>query len=225
VSSNGSAKRIGVLLVDDHPIVRRGLTHFINQEADMHVCGEAECMESCLKHFEGGAADIVIVDIALRGASGIELIKRLHARFPELPILVLSMHDESTYAERALRAGARGYVMKHEPPAKVVEAIRDLVRGVKDLYVSEQMVARILRHVARQPDPVASPMDRLSDRELEVFQRIGAGRGTREIAEELHLSVKTIETHRAHIKQKLGLKGATELVHCASHWVRDQVTN
>jgi len=225
VNSNGSAKRIAVLLVDDHPIVRRGLIHFINQETDMHVCGEAECMESALKHFEGGGADIVIVDIALRGASGIELIKRLHARFPELPVLVLSMHDETTYAERALRAGARGYVMKHEPPAKVVEAIRDLVHGVKDLYVSEQMVARILRHVARQPDPVASPMDRLSDRELEVFQRIGAGRGTREIAEELHLSVKTIETHRAHIKQKLGLKGATELVHCASHWVRDQVPN
>jgi DNA-binding NarL/FixJ family response regulator len=214
--------KAGILVVDDHPIVREGLARFINQEPDMFVCGEAEAVDDAIKQIDAKPPDLAIVDISLKGISGIELIKRIHARLPGLPILVLSMHEESLYAERALRAGAKGYLMKHEATESVVDAIRQILFHGKDFHVSEKMVARILRNLVRQPDAAASPVEQLSDRELEVFQLIGQGRGTREIAKELHLSVKTVETHRAHIKQKLNLKHANELVHFASQWVQTQ---
>jgi DNA-binding NarL/FixJ family response regulator len=206
-----------VLIVDDHPIVRQGLAQFINQEKDMEVCGEAEDVEEALAAVDALCPSVAVIDISLKGTSGIELIKRLRARDAEFPILVLSMHEETLYAERALRAGANGYVMKHEAVDQVAGAIRQILKG--EIHVSERMMSRLIRTLVRQPEASESPVDQLSDRELEVFQLIGEGRGTREIAKRLHLSVKTVETHRAHIKQKLHLKHANELVHYAAQWV------
>jgi len=208
----------GVLIVDDHPIVRQGLAQLIDQEHDLHVCGQAEDAHAALKAIRELTPDLAVVDISLKDTSGIELIKDIKVQHPGLPVLTLSMHDEGIYAERALRAGARGYVMKQEATERVVTAIRRVLAG--EMYVSEGMAAKMVSKLVAGPAQTGgSPVDRLSDRELEVFRLIGTGYGTREMAEKLHLSVKTIETYRAHIKEKLDLLDANELLRTAINWV------
>jgi len=203
-----------ILLVDDHPILREGLAQLIEQQKDLSVCGQ---FEEAGKAFEAIATlkpDLALVDISLKGSSGIELLKNIKVNYPKLLVLVLSMHDESLYAERVLRAGASGYIMKQEATDKVLEAIRKVLAG--EIYLSEKMSTKLMHQLIGGRTPATgSLIERLSDRELEVFGLIGQGRGTRQIAEQLHLSVKTIESHRAHIKEKLNLKNATELVHRA----------
>jgi DNA-binding NarL/FixJ family response regulator len=202
------------LLIDDHPIVRQGLSQLVNQQPDLQVCAEAASARDALRAVEKSAPDIAVVDISLDDRSGIELIKDLRARLPSLPILALSMHDESLYAERALRAGAKGYIMKQEAIEKVMSAIRKVLDG--QVYLSEKMSARLLdQFVSARPGDGDSPLGRLSDRELEIFTMIGRGLGTREIANKLYLSIKTIEAHREHIKDKLRLKSGTELMRMA----------
>lgn len=206
-----------VLVVDDHPIVREGLVELLNRESNISVCAEADRAESAMQVLRSEKIDLAIVDLSLPGLSGIELIRNIHAEFEDLTILVLSMHDEQFYAERALRAGARGYVMKEESSEKLVEAIRQVHRG--ELFVSDDIAKKLLfRIVAGEGDDL-QPVHRLSDRELEVFQLIGQGYSTRKIAEMLHLSVKTIESYRANIKEKLDLKNAAELMQHAVKWV------
>jgi DNA-binding NarL/FixJ family response regulator len=210
-----------VFIVDDHPIVRKGLGQLINQEEDLVVCGEADNAETALELLKKVQPDLAIVDISLRGIDGIELTKLIKARFDSIPVLVVSMHDESLFAERALRVGARGYIMKQEAIDKMMEAIRKVLRG--ELYVSERVSANIVkRFVDGKADGVSSPEELLSDRELEVFQLIGQGFATRQVADQLHVSVKTVETYRANIKEKLNLKNATELMKHAVHWIERQ---
>jgi DNA-binding NarL/FixJ family response regulator len=210
-----------IIIVDDHPIIRKGLSDLINQEKDLEVCGQAEDAHEGLQAVKAVNPDMVVVDISLKETSGIELIKDINTQYPNLPVLALSMHDESLYAERALRAGAKGYIMKAEATEKVVTAIRKVLRG--ELYVSDRMAAKMVRKlVGSGPAVGSSPIDRLSDRELEVFLLIGQGRGTRQIAEKLHLSVKTIETYRAHMKDKLNLENAAELLQYAIRWVNSR---
>ena len=206
-----------VLLVDDHPIVRQGLTQLINQEADMAVCAQAEDGESALHAIAMYRPDIVLLDISLNGPDGLAVLKEIRMANSTLPVLVLSMHDESLYAERALRAGANGYIMKQEATEKVLEAIRRIRAG--EVYVSERIAKRLLRQVVSHAGEVQSPIEALTDRELGVFRLIGRGRGTRQIAEDLRLSVKTVESYQAHIKEKLGLKNARELAQHAFQWI------
>lgn len=207
-----------IFIVDDHPIVRKGLTQLINQEADLTVCGEAENAEMALELIKRAKPDLAIVDISLRGIDGLELTKLIRARFENIPVLVVSMHDESLFAERALRVGARGYIMKQEAIEKMMEAIRKVLRG--ELYVSERVSASIVKKfVDGKAEGLSSPEELLSDREIEVFQLIGQGYGTRQIADQLHVSIKTVESYRANIKEKLGLKNAAELVKHAIHWI------
>jgi len=207
-----------VLIVDDHPIVRQGLAQLINQEKDLEVCGQAEDAHKAMQAIRQLNPDMVIVDISLKGTSGLELIKDLRVQYPDLPALMLSMYDEAVYGERALRAGAKGYVMKQEATEKVVTAIRQVLAG--EVYVSNGMAAKMVsKLVGGGARTVGSPADCLSDRELEVFRMIGEGFSTREMAEKLHLSVKTVETYRAHIKDKLGLQDANEVLRTAIGWV------
>jgi DNA-binding NarL/FixJ family response regulator len=211
-----------IFLVDDHPVTRDGLARLINYEPDLEVCGEAGAAARAVAEIEKLKPDLVIIDVSLaKGASGLELIKDLAARDPGLAMLTFSTHDEVLYAERALRAGARGYVMKQEPTACIMEAIRKVLKG--EIYLSRAMNDRLL-HKLVQPNapPTASDIERLSDRELEVFRLLGQGRGTRGIAKELHLSVSTVESHRAHIKEKLNLDSAPALVRRAVEWVHSQ---
>lgn len=204
--------------------MRQGLAQLINSEPDLEVCAEADTAAQALHLVGTSKADLIIVDISLPDKNGLELIKDIRALFPELLILVVSMHDESLYAERVLRAGARGYLMKQEGGKKLMEAIRQILAG--QIYVSEKMSATILEIFSgRRNHDGGSPMERLTDREFEVFQLVGEGRGTREIAAHLHLSVKTIEVHRANIKEKLRLKNATELVRCAMRWSESHGTS
>lgn len=211
-------RRAGILLVDDHPIVIEGLTQLINQQQDLIVCGEASDSPGALKAIEALKPNLAIIDISLKSGSGLDLIKSLQQRFPKLPVLVLSMHDESLYAERVLRAGARGYITKQEATEKLITAIRRILDG--DIYLNEKVTSKILsRVISTSPAKNLSPVNGLSDRELEVFQLIGQGHGTREIAEMLHLSIKTIETYREHIKEKLKLSNAMELVRHAVNWL------
>jgi DNA-binding NarL/FixJ family response regulator len=214
-----------VLVVDDHPIVRQGLALLINREADLTVCGEAEEAHSALRAVETLQPDIVIVDISLGGPDGLELLKQLRLRDASLPILMLSMHDESIYAERVLRAGANGYIMKQEATEKVLTAIRRILAG--EIYVSDLVASRMLRQLARGGARMTkdSPMASLSDRELEVFRLIGEGHGTRQIAAALHLSVKTVESYQAHIKEKLSLRNARELQQHAIEWAMSEKTS
>jgi DNA-binding NarL/FixJ family response regulator len=207
-----------VLIVDDHPIVRQGLAQLLNGETDFMVCGEADNARKAMAAITDLRPDLAIVDITLQGTNGIELIKNIVAQWPELPILVLSMHDESLYAERALRAGAKGYVMKQEATEKLTGALRRILNG--QIYVSEKLADKMMRKaIDGKSVQDTSPVAVLSDRELEVLQLIGQGHGTRQIAEDLNLSVKTIESHRAHIKEKLNLKTAPEMVRFAVQWV------
>ena len=210
-----------ILIVDDHPIVRQGLAQLINQEDDLVVCGQAEGANQALSAIKKTKPDTVVVDISWKDRSGLELIKDIRAQYPDLVVLALSMHDESLYAKRALRAGARGYVMKAEATENVVKAIRQVLDG--RVYLSDKMSARMMHElVGREADVSSSDIDRLSDRELEVFTMIGQGIGTGRIARKLCLSVKTIETYRAHIKEKLDLEDASALLTYAIQWVNSQ---
>ncbi|MGB9241718.1 MAG: response regulator transcription factor [Candidatus Acidiferrales bacterium] len=213
---NPSAPKCKVFLVDDHPIVRQGLALFIEREPDLMVCGEAEDATSALQAIRDAAPDFVILDISLNGPDGLELLKTLRVRYPSLPALVLSMHDESVYAERALRAGANGYIMKQEAADKVITAIRHILGG--DVYLSDNLTKRMLQQFVNGSISPRDPLAKLSDRELEVFRLIGAGHGTRQIADELHVSTKTVESYQAHIKEKLALRNARELVQHAVEW-------
>jgi DNA-binding NarL/FixJ family response regulator len=212
-----------ILLVDDHPLVREGIATLIRTTPDLVITAEAGSAADALSALEEEQPDLVLLDISLPGANGIELLKDLHVRYPRMHVLVLSMHEESVYAERALRAGAHGYIMKQEPGARVVEAIRCVLRG--ELYVSPSLAARMLKlFVAnKQGKDTRTSVERLSDRELQVYTHIGSGLSTQEIAVQLHLSVKTIQTYREHIKRKLGLRNATDLVHHATHWVQNEM--
>jgi DNA-binding NarL/FixJ family response regulator len=221
-SSEVRTTKARVLLVDDHPIVRQGLGQLINEEADLSVVSEAEDFQQALSALNDTPIDIAIVDISLKERSGIELIKEIRARKPELPILVLSMHDESLHAERVLRAGAKGYIMKQEATEQVMNAIRRVLRG--EVYLSERMASRMVNRLVAGPQNVGgSPIERLSDREFEVFQMIGHGVGPSEIAEKLGLSVKTVETHRERIKEKLNLASGSELIRYAMQYVMDEM--
>lgn len=214
-----------VFLVDDHPIVRQGLTLLINQERDLTVCGEAEEMHSALQSIDSTKPDIVVLDISLNGPDGLDLLKHLRSRHPKLPVLMLSMHDESIYAERTLRAGANGYIMKQEATEKVLIALRRILSN--EIYVSDRIANNMLRHYVRGDQGAqSSPVTELSDRELEIFRLIGQGHTTRQIANELHLSVKTVESYQAHIKEKLSLHSARELVQHAIRWTaNDKIAN
>lgn len=210
-----------ILIVDDHPLVREGLADLVNKEKDLVVCGQAEDAYQAMEAIRELKPDMAIVDISLKETSGLELIKDIKIQHPGLPILTLSMHEESVYAERALRAGAKGYIMKREATKKVVTAIRKVLRG--QLYLSEKMTTRLVRKfVDGKPEAGTSPIDRLTDRELEVFSLLGRGNGTRQISEQLHLSVKTIETYRSRIKEKLNLTSASELLQHAFQWVNSE---
>ncbi len=205
-----------VLVVDDHPIVRQGLTMLINREPDLMVCGEAEEMHSATQAIETLRPDIVLLDISLGGPDGLELLKQLRARDDDLPVLILSMHEESIYAERVLRAGANGYIMKQEATELVLTALRRILAG--QVYVGDRVAARMLGQYVRGSVGKRPPLASLSDRELEVFRMIGDGSSTREIAEALHLSIKTVESYQAHIKEKLALRTGRELQHYAIEW-------
>jgi DNA-binding NarL/FixJ family response regulator len=215
--SSPSCQRI--LIVDDHPMMREGLRTLISRERDLIVCGEAETAGQALDAVANLKPDLVLADITLPGRSGIELIKDICALQHAILILVISMHDESLYTERVLRAGARGYIMKEESGPTMMQAIRQVLAG--RIYVSDKMSARIVENVAGKRTK-ASPIERLSDREWEVFQLIGRGKSTVQIAEELHLSPKTVETHRARVKEKLDLRTMNELISFASRWVETQ---
>ncbi len=206
-----------VFIVDDHPIVRQGIALLIDQEPDLEVCGEAEEAGTALAAIAASRPDVVVLDISLPGPDGIDFLKTLRATDPTLPVLVLSMHDESVYAERAIRAGANGYIMKQEATENVLVALRRILSH--EMYVSDRIASAMLRQLAAGTGgSVKAPIERLSDRELEVFRLIGGGHGTRKIADELHLSVKTVESYQAHIKEKLALQSSRDLVQRAIEW-------
>lgn len=207
-----------IFLVDDHPIVRRGLQLLISLEADLMVCGEAESAPVAVEKVPASKADLVVVDLALKTGSGLELIKQLRSQHPKLKMLVFSMRDEGIYAERALRAGANGYITKEEGTEKALEAIRAILQGRN--YVSPAISAKMVERIAGGGAPGQTALELLSDRELEVMEMIGEGMGSREIAEQLHVSMKTVESHREHIKAKLNLTSASELIRYAINWMR-----
>jgi DNA-binding NarL/FixJ family response regulator len=210
-----------LFIVDDHPMMRQGLAQLVGAETDLVICGESETAESALDQLGALKPDLVLADISLPGKNGLELIKDFQALQPGLPVLVISMHDESLYAERVLRAGGRGYIMKQEGGKKLMLAIRQVLDG--KIYVSEKISADILETFSgHRPGATSSPVEKLSDREFEVFQFIAQGKGTRDIALKLHLSVKTVEVHRANIKAKLKLKSAPELIRYAVRWSESQ---
>lgn len=212
-----------IIIVDDHPLMRKGLALSLNAEPDLTVCGQAEDAEEALTMLESLEPDLAIIDISLPGMSGLELLKHLQALRPEIRILIVSRHDEALYAERAIRAGARGYVMKLEAGDVIVKAVRRVLNG--GIYVSEEINERLLLGLAAGQSHMAqSPLEVLSDRELEVFELTGRGLGTRDIAERLHLSIKTVESYRARIKDKLNLKTAAELMQHAVQWVEGERT-
>jgi DNA-binding NarL/FixJ family response regulator len=212
-----------ILVVDDHPIVRQGLALMVNREADLVVCGEAEDATSAMLVLASARPDVLIVDISLNGPDGIDLLKTIRTQHPSLPVLILSMHDESIYAERALRAGANGYIMKQEATEKVLVAVRRILNG--EIYVSDRIANKMLKHYITGSGTLrVSSIADLSDRELEVFRLIGEGHGTRQISEELHLSIKTVESYQAHIKEKLSLRTARELMQHAIEWNMNEKT-
>lgn len=215
------ADRRRVLLVDDHPFMRAGLAQLIDRQPDLVVCGEAGNPSEALQALAKLKPDLVLSDLTMPGRSGLEFIKDLLAAEPRLAVLVVSMHDEVVYAERALRAGARGYIMKEAGGENLLAAIRQILKG--EVYVSPRMSARILDGMSgATPRGSTSPIQKLTDREFEIFQLIGQGKSTRDIASELHLSPKTIDVHRSHIKEKLKLKDVTALVRHAVRWVETE---
>ncbi len=215
------SKRRGVLIVDDHAVLREGLTLIINLQPDLQVCGEAGSVAEGLKAAAATRSDLALVDLSLTGGNGLELVKDLKTRYPQLPVLVLSLHDEALYAERALRAGARGYIMKRAPMPNLLAAIRKVLGG--EIYLSETMGSMVVRQALgdRESTSGGDPLEQLSDRELEVFQLLGEGRGTGEIAQLLGLSMKTISCYRQNIQTKLHLKDAAALVQRAVHYAAD----
>ena len=215
--TSATTKKSKVFVVDDHPIIRQGLALMINRESDLAVCGEAEDAQTAIQAVATAKPDIMIVDISLNGPDGLDLLKDIRMRYPELPVLILSMHDEVIYAERALRAGAQGYIMKQEATEKVLVALRRIL--TREIYISERIANRMLqRYIGSRGAGRPSSIADLTDRELEVFRLIGEGHSTRRIAEELHISVKTVESYQAHIKEKLSLRSARELVQHAIQW-------
>jgi DNA-binding NarL/FixJ family response regulator len=217
------ARKFGILLVDDHPLVRERLGDVSNREKDMTVCGEAEERFQAIDLINQSPPDLAIIDITLKNSDGLELIKDIHARWPKLPMLVVSMHDETLYAERVLRAGARGYITKQEATRNILLAIRRILDG--HVYLNERVATQILTRIA-SPNGVAStnlrPTDMLADRELQVFELTGRGLNPRQIADRLHIGVKTVETYRARIREKLNLKDGTELLQLAIIWTHQQ---
>jgi DNA-binding NarL/FixJ family response regulator len=217
----GPKQKRRVVIVDDHPMMRQGLAQLVNHETDLVTLCEADTAAQAIELINEHKPDLVLVDISLPDKNGLELIKDLRVYHPDLPVLVVSMHDEALYAERVLRAGGRGYIMKQEGGKLLMKAIRQVLSG--QIYLSEKMSAKILEIFSgRRAEAATSPAELLSDREFEVFQLIGEGKGTRQIAGHLHLSIKTVEVHRANIKQKLGLKTATDLVHYAIRWTESR---
>ena len=218
-----SAGRKRILILDDHPMMREGLAQLIGNETDLTVCGEAENANEAIDKINTLKPDLLLADITLPGKNGLELIKDVRALQPGLAVLVISMHDESLYTERVLRAGGRGYIMKQEGGRKLMLAIRQVLSG--QIYVSEKMSAKILETFSgRRSDAVGSPVGKLTDREFEVFQLIGEGKATKEIAAQLRLSAKTVEVHRLNIKRKLNLHTAAELIRYAVRWAEGQST-
>lgn len=210
-------EKIRIFLVDDHPLVRSGLATLIVAQPDMSVVGEADDAQNALEGIKKTDPHIALVDISLKGMDGMELIKHAKARFPSLAILVLSMHDESLYAERAIRAGAGGYIMKQEAAEKIIVAIRRILDG--QTYLSDKMYSHLVKRMSGNAEPAeASPLSQLSDRELEIFNLMGKGRRIKDIAEDLSISAKTVETHCTHLRKKLNLKGSVELMQFAIRW-------
>jgi DNA-binding NarL/FixJ family response regulator len=215
------AKKTRILIVDDHPMTRSGLVHLINHQSEMVVDGEAEDAAQALDLLASKRPDLMLIDITLPGKSGLELIKDVKAMHPDLPMLVLSMHDESLYADRVLRAGARGYITKHEGGDKLMGAIRHVLSG--RIYVSESMSAHILEIFSGGQTGIdRSSIQKLSDREFEVFEGLGEGLSSREIAKKLHLSAKTVDAHRANIKTKLNINTTAELISFSARWTATQ---
>ena len=210
---------INVLLVEDHPMFRERLAAVISKRGDMSVCGEADNVHDAIRLAENLKPNIAIVDITLRGSNGLDFLKDLKARGIDLPVLVLSMHDEAVYAERVLRAGARGYITKYEASSEVMAAIEQVLKG--EIYLSRQMTSRMLGRFSGTRKGGAGDINALTDRELEVFQRIGRGEAARDIAATLHVGITTIDTYRARIKEKLGLKNGNELQRRAMEWVQE----
>ena len=217
MNSNPVAAKHRIFLVDDHPLVREGLTNLINRQDDLIVCGEAEDSSEAIGGIARSRPDVAVIDISLKNESGLELVKNLGSQFPLVALIVLSMHDEALYAERALRAGARGYVMKRETTKSVLTAIRRVLEG--SVYLSERVVNGMARKLSLSDKAaVGSPVDRLSDRELEIFRLLGQGRTTSQIAEDLHLSLKTVQAYCARAKEKFGVSSLAELLRAAIRW-------
>lgn len=216
-NSKQSAAKKRIVIVDDHPMMREGLARLIDQERDLIVSGEADTAHQALELIGKVKPDLVLADITLPDKNGLELIKDVHAMYPGTNVLVISMHDEALYAERVLRAGGRGYIMKQEGGKKLMEAIRQVLQG--KVYLSEKMAASVLEIFSGGRPESDSPVRKLTDREFEVFQLIGQGLDMREVAERLHLSIKTAEVHRTNIKQKLGLKSVGDLIRFAVRWI------
>jgi DNA-binding NarL/FixJ family response regulator len=215
VKSQKDRKR--VLLVDDHPLVRQALRETLSREGDLTVCGEAEDRDGTLAAIEASKPDMAIVDLGLKNSDGIRLIQDIHDRYPRVPTLVLSMHDETLYAERAVRAGASGYISKQEPPQRILQAVRTVLAG--EIYWSEKVAAQVASKVVRSVRrPNNLPANVLSERELQVFELIGSGARTSGIAAILHIGVSTVETHRTRIREKMNLKDAGELLQAAIRW-------
>ena len=213
-----------ILLVDDHPITRQGVAVLINQEKDLEVIGETDSAPAAIALLQKQPADLAIIDITLKTTNGIELMKHIRVLAPDMPVLVMSMHDEGVYAERAMRAGARGYIMKQEASSRVLTAIRTVLSG--ELHLSDRMKERMLhRLVSNRKEEVRFSIDTLSDREMEVFQLIGDGFSTRQVAAKLNLSVKTIDSYREHLKLKLQLESGKDLVRYAIQWMKGATTN
>lgn len=225
-SSAAPVKKSRVLLVDDHPVFRAGLAGLVNMEPDLVVCAEASNAAEAMQLTAAATPELILLDMSLPGKGGLELLKDLRAAHPRIPVLIVSMHDETLYAERVIRAGGRGYIMKQEGPEKMLQAIRKVLSG--SIAVSERISAIILDALAAPQtalptQPGAGSVSTLTDREFEVYRLIGQGKEPQEVARVLHLSIKTVDTHRNHIRQKLGLKNYTELVHHASRWTADQI--
>jgi DNA-binding NarL/FixJ family response regulator len=217
-----SAEQRRIFVVDDHPVFREGLVGLIKREQGVAVCGEADNAPQALSAIEQLRPDLVLADIGLPGRSGLELIKDILAVCPDTAVLAISMHDETLYAERVLRAGGRGYIMKQEGPDKILQAIRHVLTG--QISVSPRMSVRLLDALSGRRDKTKSPISRLTDREFEIFQLIGQGEDSHSIANQLNLSVKTVDAHRGHLKEKLDLKTGTELICYAARWMEAQLT-
>jgi len=217
---NDAPAKKRVLIVDDHPIFRAGLTGLVNLETELTVCGEANDAKQAMQALEKLHPDLVLLDMSLPGKGGLELLKDIRAIAPQTPVLIISMHDETLYAERVIKAGGRGYIMKQEGPEKIVQAIRKVLSG--SISVSERIAAQILDAMSGGKGGASSSVSTLTDREFEVYRLLGQGKEPHEIARTLHLSIKTVDTHRAHIRQKLGLRNATELIHHATRWAAEQ---